>query len=278
MAAPRGAVLHVHGYNDYFFQAHLAHAFAEAGYAFYAVDLRTAGRSLKPGQIPHYVTDLRQQAADIDVAAHAIRAIEQGPLTVHAHSTGGLTAALWAHDHRADGTGPDALVLEGPFLDLSATWWQRTVGTWLLQLAGRLQPLKVLSSSPSHYATAQLAANGGRWEFDTTLKRPEGVPARQGWMRSARRGHAQVRRGLGLTCPVLVAYSAESGPDDPANPLLDAQDTILDVRQIAAQAPRLGADVTQLVVEGAVHDLTLSDDEPRAAYLAGMLGWLEGKL
>jgi len=40
-AAPGGsAVLHVHGFNDYFFQTHLADAFAAAGHTFYALDLR----------------------------------------------------------------------------------------------------------------------------------------------------------------------------------------------------------------------------------------------
>lgn len=277
--ALKGAVLHVHGYNDYFFHEHLARAFADAGYAFYAVDLRNAGRSLRGGQAAHFVTDLRQQAEDVDAAARAIRRLEPGlPLVVHAHSTGGLTSSLWAHDHRADGDGPDALVLDGPFLELAAPAWERTVGTWLVEVLGRLWPMGVLSHRPSYYATGQLKANGGRWEFDTTLKRPGGVPARLGWMRAARRAHAEVRRGLAIACPVLVAYSARSGPDNPANPDLDAQDTILDVAQIAARAPRLGRDVTLLSIDGGVHDLALSAEGPRTAYLDGVLRWLGEKL
>ncbi|MEK8226237.1 alpha/beta hydrolase [Oerskovia sp. M15] len=42
----RRAVLYVHGFVDYFFQAHLGDAFEEHGYAFYAIDLRGYGRSL----------------------------------------------------------------------------------------------------------------------------------------------------------------------------------------------------------------------------------------
>lgn len=279
MNAPRGAVLHVHGYNDYFFQRHLAEVFADAGYAFYAVDLRSAGRSLQPDQTPHFVTDLRDQGQDIAAAAAVVRAEHPGlPLTVHAHSTGGLTASLWAHDHRADGTGPDALILDGPFLELNLPAWKRLVGDPLISVLGRLRPHGLLSHEPSHYATGQLRANGGRWDFDTRLKRPDGVPARLGWMRAARRGHAEVRRGLAIACPVLVACSARSGPDHPDNPELDAQDTILDVRHIAARARGLGRDVTLLSVEGGVHDLALSADEPRAAYLEAVLGWLEDTL
>ena len=46
-AAPRHdrAVLYLHGRNDYFFQTWLADALLEAGYEFYALDLRTCGRA-----------------------------------------------------------------------------------------------------------------------------------------------------------------------------------------------------------------------------------------
>ncbi|GAB2483397.1 alpha/beta hydrolase [Promicromonospora xylanilytica] len=274
---PHAAVIHVHGYNDYFFQTHLARVFAAAGFAFYAVDLRAAGRSLQPDQIPHFVMDLREQATDIAAAARAVRALEPGlPLVVHAHSTGGLTAALWAHAHRnaagAD-AGPDALVLDSPFLDLHAPRWKRTFGTRVLDTVGHLAATAVVSEGPSRYAEHLLAANGGRWEFDTTLKRPEGVPSRVAWFVAVRRGQARVAAGLDIACPVLLARSDSSGPDTLDNPLLDAQDTVLDVQQMAALVPCLGLDVTELVVPGGVHDLTLSADGPREAYLDGMLEW-----
>ena len=46
--AERGAVLYIHGFSDYFFQRHMAERFAAEGYAFYALDLRKYGRSLRP--------------------------------------------------------------------------------------------------------------------------------------------------------------------------------------------------------------------------------------
>lgn len=279
---PKAAVIHVHGYNDYFFQKHLARAFTAAGYAFYAVDLRAAGRSLHPDQIPHFVMDLREQATDIAAAARTVRALEPGlPLVLHAHSTGGLTGCLWAHAHRnaagAD-AGPDALVLDSPFLDLWAPDWQRTIGTRVLDTVGRLAATAILSDGPSRYAEHLLAANGGRWEFNTTLKRPEGLPRRVGWFVAVRRGQARVAAGLEIACPVLLARSASSGPDDLDNPLLDAQDTVLDVDQMAALVPRLGHDVTELVIPGGVHDLTLSARGPREAYLDRMLEWTNSRV
>jgi alpha-beta hydrolase superfamily lysophospholipase len=280
--APKAAVIHVHGYNDYFFQEHLARAFAAAGYAFYAVDLRAAGRSLRPDQIPHFVLDLREQASDIAAAARTVRALEPGlPLVVHAHSTGGLTASLWAHAHRnAAGAhaGPDALVLDSPFLDLRAPEWQRGIGTRVLDSVGRLASTAIVSDGPSRYAEHLHAANGGRWEFDTALKRPEGVPGRVGWFVAVRRGQARVAAGLEIASPVLLARSDSSGPDELDNPLLDAQDTVLDVQHMAALGPGLGHDVTELVVPGGVHDLALSARGPREAYLDGMLKWTDSQV
>lgn len=272
---PRAAFLHVHGYNDYFFQDHLARAVVDAGYAFYAADLRHAGRSLRPGDMPHFVTDLDDYRPDLDAAVCTVRGLEPGrPLVVHAHSTGGLTTSLWAHARRSDpGLAPDALVLNSPFLDVRGSGPWRTVSSRLIEVLGRRRPLAVLSTSPSMYATYQLRANGGRWTFDTTLKRPEGLPARAGWLRAVLHGQARLAQGLAVACPVLVAHSATSGRDSADNPLLDAQDTILDVARIAQRAPLLGDRVEQLVIDGGVHDLALSADGPRTAYLRGMLSW-----
>ncbi|GAA4833018.1 alpha/beta hydrolase [Luteimicrobium xylanilyticum] len=277
-AGPRAVVLHVHGYNDYFFQRHLAQTLAAAGYAFVAADLRRAGRSWRPGEVPHYVDDLHEHAADLALAAAAARALHPDvPLVVHAHSTGGLTASLWAHSVRRN-DGPDLLVLDSPFLDLRSSWFNRTVGTRLLDAVGPYAALRPMTSAPSVYAAHQHVEGGGRWEFDRTLKRPEGLPVRAGWLRAVRRGQARVARGLEIAAPVLAARSARSGPDREDNPDLDREDTVLDVRSIARLAPRLGRDVTDLVVDGGVHDLTLSADGPRGVYLDAMLAWLDSRL
>lgn len=288
---PNAVVLHVHGYNDYFFQEHLARAFVAAGHAFYAVDLRRAGRSLldhdhhhgpsaDDALPPHYVASLREAGADLSAAAHAVRELEPGlPLVVHAHSTGGLSAALWAHAVRDDPAhGPDLLVLDSPFFSLSGSRLADAGRSAVLEVLGRRRPLAVVSANPSEYATHQHASRGGRWEFDTTLKRPDGLPARAGWLRTVTRAQARLARGLAVPGPVLVARSDSSGPDRPDNPRLDAQDTVLDVGRIAALTPRVGPDTTPLVVAGGVHDLALSADTPRHAYLDGVLGWLDARL
>ncbi|MCC2319679.1 alpha/beta fold hydrolase [Cellulomonas xiejunii] len=269
--APRGVVVHLHGYNDYFFATHLADAFVDAGWAFLALDARRAGRSLRPGDLPHYQGDLREQASDLSRAVAVARRTWPGlPVVVHAHSTGGLVAALWAHAHRAR-RGADAVVLDSPFLS-SERSWVRPLEDGALRALARRRPMQVVASRPSWYA-GRMAE---RWDFDTSLKRPQGVPARAGWLAAVRAGQARVARGLRIRVPVLVARAARSGADVVDGADLDTADTVLDVTTIAALVPRLGADVREVVVDGGVHDLALSRAEPRTAYLSAVRDFLAG--
>jgi alpha-beta hydrolase superfamily lysophospholipase len=272
---PKGVILHVHGYNDYFFQDHFAHAMEQAGYLFYAVDLRAAGRSLAASQIPHYVTDFHEPASDLAAAAQTVREMHPDlPLIVHAHSTGGLTAVLWAHAYRHE-TGvkapPDGIVLNAPFFEVPGTIFKRA-GAWAAAPVGRLRPTTALASGPSLYATAMLAENGGRWSFDPALKKPDGQPIRLGWLRAVRAAQSRVDQGLDVQGQVLLAASTASSHNAPV--LLDSTDTVLDVSAIVSRAEKIGNNVTVLQIPGAVHDLTLSDDIPRNMYFTKLVEWL----
>lgn len=269
-------VLYVHGFNDYFFQTHLAEAFEARGHRFHALDLHGCGRSQQERLIPHYCTDLVDYAPELSAAARLIRT-EHDRLIVMAHSTGGLIASLWAHRvrDRPGRPGPvDALVLNSPWFELNVSWLRRALSAPLLDLIGPLDPLRVVEDELSAYTRHLHVDHGGRWEFDTRLKRPEGLPARVGWLRAVRRGQSRLARGLDITAPVLVCTAASSGPNRLDNPELDTQDTILDVGQIAARAPRLGRDVTLATIPGGIHDLSLSAPHPRAAFLETVLDWL----
>ncbi len=271
------AVLYVHGYNDYFFQTHLAEAWAEQGYTFYALDLRRCGRSIRPWQTPHFTTDLREYATELSAAA-AILVDELGHdrLVVNAHSTGGLTVSLWMSDLGADAP-VDALVLTSPWFDLNAGWLHRVVGTYALDRLP-LDPRRVVDDRPSPYSWHLHADHGGRWTYDLDLKPPGGFPVRAGWLRAIRRGQARLAAGLDLHQPVLVCTAAASGPNTWANTDLPEQDTILDVDQIAARAARLGTDITLVRIAGGVHDLSLSAPAPRAEYLRSVFAWVAERL
>ena len=81
------AVLYLHGWNDYFFQTHVADYLSDLGYDFYAVDLRRYGRSIRPGQLRGFIGNLDDYTLELDAAADLI-ATDHDRLLLMGHSTG----------------------------------------------------------------------------------------------------------------------------------------------------------------------------------------------
>lgn len=276
----RPAVLYVHGFCDYFFQRHVADAFEERGYPFYAIDLRGYGRSIGRGSgaparaddDPNFVTDLSVYAHDLDAARAAIRAEGHDRLVVVAHSTGGLIASLWAN---ARPGALDALVLNSPWFDLNSTWFDRVVSSTVIDAVGGLVPRLKVAALGGDWGRALHVSTGGPWDYDLEWKPLDGFPVRAGWLRTVRRSHRRVARGLDIGCPVLVLTSDRSGPHDRWHPELLSTDSVLDVEQIRRRAPRLGVDVTLDTIPGGAHDLALSAGPARDDYLSRALGWLD---
>lgn len=276
----RPAVLYVHGFIDYFFQTHVAEEFAARGYPFYALDLRGYGRSIgrgtgapsRPDDDPNFVTDLAVYAQDLDAAARALRAEGHDRLVVLGHSTGGLVASLWA-DARPGRVA--ALVLNSPWFDLNRSWLYRGPVTQVLDVVGRVAPRLVVGHLDENWPRALHASTGGEWDFDLAWKPLEGFPARAGFLRSVRRAHRRVAKGLAVDCPVLVLASARSGPAAGWHDALLTTDSVLDVEHIVGRAAGLGDDVTVVTVEGGAHDLALSPEPARSTYLREALDWLD---
>lgn len=271
------AVLYVHGYVDYFFQRHLGEAWEAMGYSFYALDLRAYGRSLLPHQIPNYTTELAHHAEELDLAARLLRDAGHTVVVGHGHSTGGLVLALWAHARRGRGT-VDALVLNSPWFELNRGWVDRVLTTRVVDVVGRVAPRLVVGQVSRHYGEALHRDTGGSWEYDLAWKPHRGFGARAGWIRSVRRGHRAVARGLAVDVPVLVCTSDATGPADRLHDALDRTDSVLAVEHILERAPRLGPDVTVVQVPGGIHDLALSPEPARRAYLDAIGAFLHERL
>jgi len=273
----RPAILYLHGFVDYFFQAHVGRRWQEQGFAFYALDLRRHGRSLQPGETANYVTELATYREELDLAASYLRdVVGHRSLAVVGHSTGGLVASLWAAHRSAPGPdhAVDALVLNSPWLDLAGPWFEREVATRAVAALALGAPRLVVGHLGVHYGPALHRDTGGEWSYDLHLKPHTGFPVRAGWLAAVRRGHHAVARGLGIACPVLVMTSDRSGDRSRWHPALVSSDSVLDVEQIAARAPCLGDDVTVRQIAGGGHDLALSPEPARSAYLDGVARWL----
>ncbi|HEX6516726.1 MAG TPA: alpha/beta hydrolase [Nocardioidaceae bacterium] len=267
------AVLHLHGFCDYFFQTPAADYWVSRGYDFYAVDLRKYGRSLRPHQTPNFVTDLTDHFEEVDEAVHRITARDgHDHLVVSGHSTGGLVAALWAHQRRPRLAG---MVLNAPWLDLQASFLMRTAGTRAIDQLGARRPYLVVPRTVSGlYAQSLHRDHRGEWDFNLEWKPLDSWPVYAGWLRAVRRGHAAVHRGIEVGAPVLVLTSAASANPKTWDDTVTVHDIVLDVEQIRKWAHKLGDQVTLAKIPGALHDVTLSREDVRRRAFDRIDRWL----
>jgi len=257
-AAPRGAVLYVHGFGDYFFQRHMAERFAAEGYAFYALDLRKYGRSLiarqRRHQHPNFCKSVREYYADLGAAIAEIGE----PILLAGHSMGALICALYAHEGEARAS-VRALWLNSAFFDWRLPAW-RVTQMHLAAALGRFYPFikdeKVLRED---YVRSLLDEG---WEFDLALKPPLGFGVYYGWLGAMTDAHARVHRGLAIDCPVLSMHS-------------DDADVVLKWRHIARWSRTLGEDITVMSFPGALHDLVLSRPQIREEVFRQLFAWAE---
>ena len=241
-------VLYVHGFNDYFFQAEMGDRFVDSCYNFYAVDLRKYGRSLLPGQKPFQVRDMKEYFADIDSAIAQMKDDGIDEIILMGHSTGGLTTSLYM------ASNPDsdirALILNSPFLD------------WNL-------------GGSSKYAESVLKQYGGEWDFNTQWKFIVSPDVDAGWIRAIDMGQGMLQNGEDIKIPILLMHSDRSykkGDDDTQYAVTDA---VLDVDDISKYGRRLGWDITEIKVNGGMHDLVLSKKNVREALYDYIFKWLD---
>lgn len=263
------AVLYLPGFADYFFQAEHAQAWIDAGVEFYGLDQRGQGRASFHISNPDDVRDLRLRNEEIRRAAHFLRETGHTHLTLLGHSTGGLTAAIYAASHEVD-----VLILNSPWMELTQPAPVRVLGTPLAHLLAKIAPAVPMGHLGQAYAKALTPEYGGEWEIDPRMKPLTPFPMRAGTLSSVRTLQAELRRGLGIAAPTLLACStAHRTTTDPTDPVLRFTDTVLDPADMVRLAPRLGRDVTILPVPGGIHDLALSPRPARDEYTAAVIAF-----
>ncbi|WP_448854266.1 alpha/beta fold hydrolase [Corynebacterium frankenforstense] len=251
------AVLWIHGMTDYFFQDHLAAHLAEAGYAFYALDLRKCGRSHRHGQRWHYTSDLRHYHPELTAALDYVAARHPSVVPM-AHSTGGLISVLWFDWLRR--ARPElarrvaGMVLDSPWLALQYGARNPLIAG-AAHVLGRLRPGMSLPGGDLNAYGESIAAD---WDFDECYKPVAGTPKYAGWLLAVVRGMEQLRGGLDLHLPVLTLTSDRSWLGQPYSAASDTADTVLDVAAIWPVAESLGEAAEVVTVPGARHDVYLS--------------------
>ncbi len=249
----RGAILGLHGFNDYARAFALAAPlFTAAGWAVHAYDQRGFGAGPHPGIWPGHDA----LAADAAAAATLIRARHPGvPLVLLGESMG--AAVLLVAATSPDPPPADAYVLSAP-----AVWGGETmgaIGRWLLRLAAHTVPaLGIVGGSPFIRASDNEAALRDMGRDPLVLKA------------------TRVDAAYGLVALMDAALAAAARFDAPALVLYGERDDLVPERAIAAMAARLpglasGRQRAVIYPEG--HHLLLRDSI-RGRVAADILAWL----
>ena len=286
---PRLTILYLHGRNDYFFQTEMADRLRQAGAAFYALDMRKYGRSLRPHQTIGYTDDLSVYDEEIGEAIEIIRSDrDDEPLILMGHSTGGLIATLWAHRHPGVLAG---LILNSAWLEMqSMAAWRGAMAPVIGRIASRNPMWEVPSGGAGHYgrslagrASSKLPIPEGLspddpsilgWPIAREWKRPESYPVPASWLEAIMAGHETVEKDVHLECPVLSMVSTSAYFGDEWNERVFTSDTVLNPVVIAQRSLDLSDLVTIARFPGK-HDLLLSDAPVRERVYATIAGWLE---
>ncbi|MCM1503606.1 MAG: alpha/beta hydrolase [Muribaculum sp.] len=270
----RRAVLYVHGFNDYFFQAEMGNRFVDSCYNFYAVDLRKYGRSIMEGQKKFQVRDMKEYFADIDSALSQMKRDGNNEIILIGHSTGGLTTALYMNEN--PDTVVKALILNSPFLDWNQSNFQERFLIPLVRGAARLLPdISISQGGGTGYARSLLAAYEGEWNYDTSWKLMVSPNVDAGWIRAIDVAQGIIQDNPHIRVPILLMHSDRSVKEgDPAS-MYSRADAVLDVEDISKYGRRLGPKVTEVTVYGGLHDLVLSRKEVRNPLFSYMFLWLD---
>lgn len=276
----RPALIWVHGMSDYFFQSHVADYFTEQGYPFYAIDLRRCGRARAKGQRWHYTTDMAHYFPELTRALEIV-AKQHGSAVIMAHSTGGLIAPLWLDDLRRNHPEQHALVaglvLNSPWLDLQFPAPLVALARPVVNGLGRVLPLLPLPEGGlGAYGESIHESKHGEWAFDTTMKPLSGHRKYLGWLRAVIQAQREIHSGdVDAGVPTLTLVSSHSYLGEEYSPAADTADTVLDTDQIRKWAPSVAHNVEVRSIDGARHDVFLSEAFAREVAFKATSDWLD---
>ncbi len=290
--SPRFVTLYIHGRNDYFFQTELAEDIAHIGGAFFAIDLRRYGRSLRPGQRMGFISNLSLYDEDIAEALDVIRDdYPDLPLVLMGHSTGGLLATLWANRHPG---ALEGLILNSAWLEMQTLASMRSAVAPIIERIASRNPMWAVpgSDGPDHYARS--LHEGWRtlnaplpdsltdypqdpavigWTYALEWKRPGSYPVYAAWLEAILEGHENIATSVHLDIPVLSMMSTSSYFGEEFNEAAFSSDVVLDREVILERSARLGPLVTMASFPGK-HDLLLSDPQVRTEVYDTMNRWI----
>ncbi|MDR1197562.1 MAG: alpha/beta hydrolase [Prevotellaceae bacterium] len=269
------AALYIHGFNDYFFQRELAEQFVGNGYNFYAVDLRKYGRSLLPHQNKCNIRKITEYYADIDTAISIILKDRNRLIILCGHSTGGLTASMYANEGKKN-SAINALWLNSPFFDMNMNLFFKHIIVPFVSTLGGLNPnISVATGNSRLYGESLHVDYRGEWNYNLKWKSLKSPRMNFGWIHAIYHAQHKIRRGLQIACPVLVMHSGKSVKAGKWTDDISRADMVLDVKDIRKYSPKLGKNVVVQSIEDGKHDLILSEKSVRKKVYYSLFKWLK---
>lgn len=283
----RPALLFVHGMTDYFFQTHVAEHYHQRGYAVYGLDMRKCGRAWLEGQTWHHVTDQAIYDEDITIAFSAIAAAHTSVVVI-GHSTGGLDVTLWArrlHEQAKTGSEPHAalhsrlagIVGNSPWYGMQFNKPTRFVIERVFPVIARFFPRAPLSGGINPvYGITTHASQQGQWNYNLELKpllpRKKYISWIVGVVRAQHELHT-VPHSTGV--PTLILRSDRHHFSTKVDATSFISDVILMPEHMSQYAGNAHPHAHVNIIEGATHDVFLSQEPARSRAFHAMDSWLE---
>ena len=269
--AERPPILLMHGWSDYVLDRGLMEHLGRRGHDVWGLDLRKHGRSLLPGQTATEIDHLNRYDAELGASLRIIG--RERPPVLLAHSTGGLTAALWAQRNPGTVRG---LALNSPWIEMHLGPVTRALAEAPVRmLAKRWGQRPILRTGSDHVARASHRDFGGAYDYDLALKPPGGHPFPASTLHAIIDGQRRLAAAGPLAIPVLVLHSDRTRIGARFSEEMRRSDSVLDVRSLATAAAALSPRARIEAVPGARHDVFLSDADARARAIGILDDWLE---
>lgn len=261
---PRGILLYLHGYNDYFFQRELAEKADSAGFAFFAIDLHNYGRSIKnwDDHCNMHSTDEFYPEIDSTVAITKSMVGDSLPFILMGHSQGGLIMSLYANDRPH--ANFSAVVLNSPFLEFHLGTFMRTIAIPAVAKLGYFFPdIKITGSTNMNYNMSISKSNYGEWDINPSAKDLNPKSQSFSWIRAIHLAQNRIKKGLHINYPTLVLFSDCSVDNEEYIDEYNRCDGVLNVEDINRYGKTLGVHVEMQEIPGALHDVFLSKKSVR---------------
>ena len=268
------AVLYIHGFNDYFFQADMATAFNENGINFYAIDLRRYGRSYLSHQKFNDIRNLKSYYEEIDKAIDIIKAEGNSAIFLMGHSTGGLITTLYAKDHPNE-TSIKGIILNSPFYDFNKPLLTKLILP-LASTIGKLLPnIKISGGFTEEYGKSIHINYNGEWDYNLEWKPNIAPPINLGWIRAIYKAQQELKKSFRLSQPALILHSDSSVTNEKDLNQISTRDAILNVKDINRVAQNIQSTKQISIIKGGLHDLALSQQTVRKEFYKVIFSWIK---